>query len=233
MYVANHFSMSPEQVRTVLTAVEAADLITMQPGGLVATFLPFVFDPDVGEHGALITHVARNNSQAAEPVDGEALVIVHGAEHYVSPRWQPSLSESGTVVPTWNYVTVHVYGDLVVHDDPRWTGEAVRRLTAAHETSYSTDDVPADHIDRMLRAIVGLEVRLTRIEAKAKMSQNRRPEDVRGIVAGLRDEAAEEPALRTASWMEHYSVPAADRRAALLRDVAGRRGGRSAQPSIH
>ncbi len=226
MYVPQHFSMSPDQTRGVLAAVEAADLVTMQPSGLVATFLPFVFDPEAGEHGALITHVARNNSQALEPVHGEALVIVHAAEHYVSPRWQPSWAETGTVVPTWNYVTVHAYGDLVVHDDPRWTADAVRRLTAAHESQYSTDEVPSDYIDRMLRAIVGLEIRLTRIEAKAKMSQNKRPEDVRGIVAGLRDEGAG-AALETAMWMESNSVPAADRRAALLRDVARQHEARS------
>lgn len=226
MYVADHFSMSPEQVHELLATVQAADLVTQQSSGLVSTFLPFVFDPDVGEHGTLITHVARNNSQAREPVLGEALVIVHGAEHYVSPRWQPSLAVSGQVVPTWNYVTVHAYGQLIVHDDAQWTGEAVRRLTAAHESTYSTDEVPADFVARMLRAIVGIEIRLTRVQAKAKMSQNRRPDDVRGIVSGLRDEAGDQPAQRTAAWMEQNSVPAADRRSALLGDLArgGRRG---------
>ncbi len=221
MYVANHFSMSAEQVRDLLTGIGAADLVTVHESGLAATFLPFLFDPDVADHGSLITHVARNNSQARDPVLGEAMVIVHGAEHYVSPRWLPSLTEGGQVVPTWNYLTVHAYGRLIVHDDPAWTEDAVRRLTAAHETDYSVDQVPADYIERMVRAIVGIEIQLTRVEAKAKMSQNKRPEDVRGIVdgLGLRTEAGDGPATLTASWMERHSVPAADARAALLDEI--------------
>ncbi|HSO02967.1 MAG TPA: FMN-binding negative transcriptional regulator [Candidatus Limnocylindrales bacterium] len=226
MYVPNHFSMSAEQVGELLTGIGAADLITAHESGLAATFLPFLFDPDGADHGSLITHVARNNSQARDPVLGEAMVIVHGAEHYVSPRWLPSLAEGGQVVPTWNYLTVHAYGRLIVHDDPEWTEDAVRRLTAAHETDYSVDQVPADYIERMLRAIVGIEIQLTRVEAKAKMSQNKRPQDVRGIVDGLRTEAGDGPATLTASWMERHSVPAADARAALLDEISrtGRRG---------
>ncbi len=223
MYVANHFSMTPDQVGELLGGVQAADLVTAHDSGLVATFLPFLFDPDAGDNGALITHVARNNSQASEPVQGEAMVIVHGAEHYVSPRWLPSLADGGQVVPTWNYLTVHAYGRLVVHDDAAWTEGAVRRLTALHETDYSVDQVPAEYVERMLRAIVGIEIRLTRVEAKAKMSQNKRPEDVRGIVDGLRADVTDDSAMLTASWMEQISLPAAERRAALLEQVAGTR----------
>ena len=221
MYVPNHFAMSADQVGELLTGIGAADLVTAHESGLAATFLPFVFDADAGAHGALITHVVRNNSQALEPVLGEAMVIVHGAEHYVSPRWLPSLAEHGQVVPTWNYVTVHAYGHLIVHDDAAWTEDAVRRLTSTHEREYSVDDVPADYIERMLRAIVGIEIRLTRVEAKAKMSQNKRPEDVRGIVDGLRGAPSDDAgAVLTASWMAQHSGPAADRRAALLDQVA-------------
>jgi len=221
MYVPNHFAMSTDQIHELLGGVGAADLVTAHESGLVATFLPFLFDPDVGDHGALITHVARNNSQAIQPVVGDAMVIVHGAEHYVSPRWLASLAEDGRVVPTWNYVTVHSYGRLIVHDDATWTEDCVRRLTSVHETSYSVDQVPAEYIERMLRAIVGIEIRLTRVEAKAKMSQNKRPEDVRGIVDGLRADAGDDLAVLTADWMEQNSVPAADRRSALLERVAG------------
>ncbi len=220
MYVPNHFAMSADQVGELLAGIGAADLVTVHDSGLAATFLPFVFDPDAGDHGSLITHVVRNNSQATEPVQGDALVIVHGAEHYVSPRWLPSLAEHGQVVPTWNYVTVHAYGHLIVHDDPAWTEDAVRRLAAVHESDYSLDDVPADYIARMLRAIVGIEIRLSRVHAKAKMSQNKRPEDVRGIVEGLRAVPGDEAGTLTAAWMATHSVPAADRRAALLERVA-------------
>ena len=225
MYVANHFAMSLPQVHDLLAGVGGADLVTAHADGLVATFLPFVFDPDAGEHGALIGHVARNNRQWSDPVIGDAMVIVNGAEHYVSPRWLPALAEHGQVVPTWNYLAVHAYGRLVAHDHPSWTEAAVRRLTARHEAAYpvdrpySVDQVPADHLTRQLRAIVGIELQLTRVEAKAKMSQNKSPVDVAGIVHGLRTEAGGDQAVLTATWMQEHSLPAAVRRTALLDEV--------------
>ena len=231
MYVANHFAMPPEEIRGLLSGVAAADLVTAHASGVVATYLPFVFAPEIGEHGALLTHVARNNSQASEPLIGEALVIVHGADHYVSPEWSPSLADTGQVVPTWNYLTVHAYGTLVAHDGLEWIEAVVRRTTAAHESAYSVDDVPEEYVQRMLRAVVGIEVRLTRVLAKAKMSQNKSPDDVRGIVAGLRaesEDAGDEGAGATADWMEQHSVPAADRRAALIADLAATRRSRDA-----
>jgi transcriptional regulator len=157
-------------------------------------------------------------------VIGEAMVIVHGPDHYISPRWMPSFAEHGQMVPTWNYLTVHAYGRLVAHDDPAWTERAVRRLTAVHEPAagrepYSVDAVPADYIARQLRAIVGIEVQLTRVEAKAKMSQNKMPDDVAGMVDGLRHEVGGERAEATADWMQENSLPAAQRRAALLAEV--------------
>ncbi len=224
MYVPKHFAMSDDQVHELLTGAGAADLVTAHGSGLVATYLPFVFDPDAGEHGSLITHVARNNRQCSEPVLGEAMVIIHGADHYISPRWLPSLGLAGTVVPTWDYLTVHAYGRLIVHDDAAWTEAAVRRLTRAHETQYTLDHLPADHLERMLRAIVGIELQLTRVEAKAKMSQNKSPEDVRGIVEGLRSDAGDDAALLTASWIAEHSVPAAERRYALMDELRSTRG---------
>jgi transcriptional regulator len=232
MYVAEHFSLPSDQARRLLLHVGAADLVTVHEAGPVATYLPFVFDPDVGEHGALLTHVARNNSQAREATIGEALVIAHGADHYISPGWQPSQAETGTVVPTWNYLTVHAYGSLIVHDDPDWTRDVVRRTTALHEQDYSVDRLSDDFVARMLRAIVGIEVRLTRIEAKAKMSQNKSPADVLGIIEGLRAESADGAAVETAAWMEQHALPAAQRRAATLEALASgpvrRRRGRIA-----
>jgi transcriptional regulator len=234
VYVAQHFSMPPEEVRSLLEGSGAADLVTAHPDGMVATYLPFVFDPDAGEHGALLTHVARNNSQARDPVVGEALVIVHGPDHYVSPRWLPSLATAGTVVPTWNYATVHAYGSLVVHDDPDWTRVVVDRMTAAHEHQYSVDQVPADYVERMLRAVVGLEIRLTRVEAKAKMSQNKAPDDVRGIIDGLHDEAVGGQPGAPGNGQPGSPAGAdpsdAERRADLLAALAAGRG-RSSTPA--
>jgi transcriptional regulator len=151
--------------------------------------LPFVHEPDAGEHGALLGHVARNNPQWREAAEGEALVIVRGPDAYVSPSWYASKAEHGRVVPTWNYVTAHVYGRLLVHDDSAWVEALVRRLTEQREASlphpWSVDDAPPAFVAGQLRAIVGVELRITRIEAKAKLSQNRPAADVEGVIAGL------------------------------------------------
>ena len=115
MYVPAHFAPDDEAVRELLTGHGAADLITTTADGLAATMLPFIYDAD---GGTLRGHLARNNDQWRRPVLGEALVIVRGPDAYVSPSWYVTKAEHGRVVPTWNYVTAHVYGRLVVHDDP-------------------------------------------------------------------------------------------------------------------
>jgi transcriptional regulator len=122
-------------------------------------------------------------------VTGEALVIVEGADAYISPSWYASKAEHGRVVPTWNYSTAHVYGRLIVHDDPAWLARQVRRLTELHEAQFehpwAVDDAPERFIAGQLRAIVGIELVITRIEAKQKLSQNRPHGDIDGVVAGL------------------------------------------------
>ncbi|NUO61156.1 MAG: FMN-binding negative transcriptional regulator, partial [Hamadaea sp.] len=115
MYIPSHFTADDATVGELLRHPGAADLITATPDGLVATMLPFLFDSAVGEHGALLGHVARTNDQWKRPVLGEALVIVRGPDAYVSPSWYATKAEHGRVVPTWNYVTAHVYGELIVH----------------------------------------------------------------------------------------------------------------------
>lgn len=189
MYTPAHFEAGPDAVRPLLTRPGAANLITMTSGGLLATLLPFLYDPAVGQHGALQTHVARNNIQWSEPAIGESLMIIQGADAYVSPSWYASKAEHGRVVPTWNYSTAHVYGTLVIHDDPAWLAGQVRRLTDVNEAGlehpWSVDDAPERYISGQLRAIVGIELVITRIEAKTKLSQNRSEADVDGVVAGL------------------------------------------------
>jgi transcriptional regulator len=205
VYVPSHFAMDDAAVRDLLTQHGAADLVTATADGLLATMLPFVFEPDAGEHGALLGHVARNNDQWRREAVGEALVIVRGPDAYVSPGWYASKAEHGRVVPTWNYITAHVHGELVVHDDPAWVEGLVRRLTAKHEASlphpWAVDDAPAPFVAGQLRAIVGVELLITRIEAKAKLSQNRPEADVAGVVAGLeaRGDRATADAVRTAN----------------------------------
>jgi transcriptional regulator len=195
MYIPAHFAADDAAVRELLARHGAADLITLTPGGLLATMLPFAYEPAAGDLGALYGHVARNNDQWRQPAQGESLAIVRGPDAYVSPSWYAATAEHGRVVPTWNYVTAHVYGQLLVHDDPAWAEDVVRRLTAKHEAArlespgqapaWSVDDAPRRFIEGQLRAIVGLELRITRIEAKAKLSQNRPATDIAGVVAGL------------------------------------------------
>jgi transcriptional regulator len=191
MYIPAHFAPDPALVDELLRHHGAADLVTLTDRGLVATMLPFVYVPLAGAHGALQGHLARNNEQWKLPAAGESLVIVRGPNAYITPGWYASKAEHGRVVPTWNYVTAHVYGRLVVHDDPEWTEDLVRRLTAKHEAyrdqPWSPDDAPRNFFDGQLRAIVGIELEITRIEAKAKLSQNRPEADIDGVIAGLRE----------------------------------------------
>ena len=194
MYVPAHFKPDDAAVRELLAHHGAADLITSTSRGLLATLLPFVHDhagggADDGAWGTLLGHVARNNDQWREPAQGEALVIVRGPDAYISPSWYVTKQEHGRVVPTWNYVTAHVYGRLVVHDDPGWVEALVRRLTDHHEAAraepWSVDDAPSPYIAGQLRAIVGVELVIDRVEGKFKLSQNRSDADVEGVVAGL------------------------------------------------
>jgi transcriptional regulator len=192
MYIPAHFSPDEALVEELLANHGAADLVAMTPEGLVATRMPFVWVPAAGAHGSLQGHVARNNDQWKLPVTGEALAIVRGpGDAYISPGFYASKREHGRVVPTWNYVTAHVYGWFEVHDDPVWTEDLVRRLTAKHEAHrdhpWSVDDAPRAFIEGQLRAIVGVELVVSRIEAKAKLSQNRPAADVDGVIAGLRE----------------------------------------------
>ena len=189
MYVPAHFAASPDDVRALLSSHAAADLITQTDVGLLASTLPLIFDPDAGEHGTLRGHLARNNPQWSTPAHGEALVILRGSDAYITPSWYAAKARHGRVVPTWNYAVAHVYGQLVIHDDPEWLDAHVRRLTDQHEAAephpWSVDDAPGPFVRGQLRAIVGLELQISRVEAKLKLSQNRTDDDVDGVVAGL------------------------------------------------
>lgn len=186
MYVPKHFAADDAVIRDLLVNHGAGSLITSTADGLLATLLPFIYDES---GGVLLGHVARNNQQWKTPVLGEALAIVAGPDAYVSPSAYASKREHGRVVPTWNYVTAHVYGKLVIHDDPVWLESLVRRLTEKHEAAFdepwSVDDAPANFVAGQLRAIVGVELVISRIEAKAKLSQNRSEADIDGVIESL------------------------------------------------
>jgi transcriptional regulator len=222
MYLPTAFKPSDDDIRSLLGDLGAADLVTVTAKGMLATMLPFIYEPagtrpGIGEAGALIGHLARKNEQWREPSIGEALVIVHGPDAYVTPAWYAATREHGRVVPTWNYITAHLHGRLVVHDDGAWVEALVRRLTERHEDGradpWSVDDAPPGYLEEQLRAIVGVEVLVDRIEAKFKLSQNRSTEDVAGVITGF-DELGNAPmanAVRSAARRQGPSRTATDR----------------------
>ena len=186
----------PEFIAQFLIEHPMAQLVTMTDEGLVATPLPMLYEPTTDGLGSLVGHVARANRQWSDASTTiEALAIFTGAGAYVSPNWYPSKLEHGKVVPTWNYETVHVRGEFVVHDDAEWKRALVTRLTQRHESRFvapwAVDDAPPDYIATMLKAIVGIEVRITTIQAKRKLSQNRPETDIAGTVLGLSDAGGE------------------------------------------
>ena len=187
MYVPKHFDApSLAAVHELLAGGAPGDLVTWSGKGMVASTVPLLFDPSGGSHGVLIGHLARNNEQWRHTDDQvEAMAIFRGPDAYVSPASYATKREHGRVVPTWNYLTAHVYGLLTAHDDPAWTERAVRMLTGRHEGTraapWSVDDAPPAFIEGQLKAIVGIELTVTRIEAKWKLSQNRSVEDIAGV----------------------------------------------------
>jgi transcriptional regulator len=207
MYVPRHFAPpDATAIAELLGSAGVSDLVTFTNDGLVCSTLPFLFEPDIGPLGSLYGHLARANAQwRTEPLV-DALVIVHGPDAYVSPSWYATKREGGRVVPTWNYVVTHVYGQLVFHDDPDWTETLVRRLTARHEATHpvpwTPDDAPRDFIVAQLRMIVGIELKISRIEGKWKLSQNRGQADVIGVADSL-DRIGGEGGRAVAEAMRH------------------------------
>ena len=167
-----------------------AVLVSHGEQGLLATHLPVLVDTGEGEFGTVYAHLARANRQWQDLEQGaEALLVFPGADAYVSPSYYPSKADNPKVVPTWNYLAVHAYGPAeVVHDAAKLL-TIVSRLTQRHEQGRSeqwkVDDAPADYIDGMLRAIVGIRLPIARLQGARKLSQNRSAEDIAGVREGL------------------------------------------------
>lgn len=199
MYVPPLFSIEDRaDVVQAIRAAPFASLVTGGPDGLIASPLPLLLDESEGEFGVLYGHLARANPHWQAKPSGEAMAIFMGPNAYVSPSWYPSKAEHGRVVPTWNYVAVHAYGPVEFFDDPERLREVVTRLTNHHERgrepAWQVADAPEPYIAAQLRAIVGVRLPVTRIDAKRKMSQNRSAEDRAGVAAGLA--GCEDPADR-------------------------------------
>ena len=166
-----------------------ATLITVNNGVPDANHLPLLIDPEPSPYGTLRGHVARANPVWRQAGGQEVLAIFQGPQAYVTPSWYPSKKETGQVVPTWNYAVVHAHGPLVIYDDREWLHGLVTRLTDQQEAGlpqpWRVADAPAGYLERMLGAIVGIEIQLTRLSGKWKASQNRSAADRAGVAEGL------------------------------------------------
>lgn len=186
LYTPAFNRMPDDDVRGFVAAVAAGQLVTVGGDGAPdATLLPVLWDGD-----RLVGHLARANAHWRRVVDGSpALVVVTGRDAYVSPGSYASKAEHGRVVPTWNYSAVHLRGRVRVHDDADWVLDVVTRLTDHHEAGrperWHVTDAPEDYVRKNLRPIVGVEVVVESVEAKAKLSQNRSDADRQGVAAGL------------------------------------------------
>ncbi len=193
MYTPTHFAEPrPAALHRLIAAHPLGALITHGPDGLDADHIPFAFDPDTGPHGTLLAHVARANPLWQRcPTGTPVLVIFRGAEGYLSPNWYPSKHEAHRQVPTWNYEVVHAHGTLTVRDDVRFLRGLVARLTRHHEQAigepvpWKMSQAPADYLDDMLSRIVGIEIPLTSLVGKAKLSQNKEAHDRQQAAATL------------------------------------------------
>lgn len=186
MYIPRHFKPSDDEAQEFLSKVESGHLVTMTEQGLVSTLIPLIFDKNAN---AFLGHISILNDQAKPSTENEALLISVINETYISPTWYASKEEHHKVVPTWDYMLVHGYGDLVIHKDPSWILGQVTELTNRFEgnqpTPWKVNQAPSDYLEGQLKAIVGFELKLSRIEVSFKMSQNKTKADLDGVVAGL------------------------------------------------
>ena len=197
MYLPKHFEETRiEVLHGLIHDHPLGALVTLTPAGLDASHIPFEVGPEPAPFGTLRGHVARANPLWRDfSRDVEALVIFQGPDTYVSPAWYPTKAETGKVVPTWNYAVVHAHGTLRAIDDRAWLRDFVTMLTNRHESGrrdpWQVTDAPDDYIDKQVGAIIGLELSITRLVGKWKMSQNRPAADRQGVVDGLRREGGD------------------------------------------
>jgi transcriptional regulator len=191
MYCPAHFEEArPEALHALLRSHPLATLITQGTDGLQVNLIPLLWRPGGGQNGTLVGHVARANplwhaTDFALPVTA----VFHGPQGYISPSWYATKAETGKVVPTWNYALVQATGELHVHDDPAWVHALVTELTQQHEAQFAApwavSDAPGDYVASQLRAIVGIEIALTALVGKFKLSQNQPERNRAGVQAGL------------------------------------------------
>jgi len=193
LYIPKHFAETdPQVLRNLIRHHPLGTWVAPGDQGLEVNHIPFLIDPTRGEFGTLMGHVARANLVWRNVDQSKnSVVIFQGPEAYISPSLYASKAMDGKVVPTWNYAVVHAHGVPEIIEDKEWLRALVTRLTTEHESRreepWQVTDAPAEFVSKLLDAIVGVEIPITKIEGKWKASQNR-PGDVAGIAAGLRAE---------------------------------------------
>ncbi len=191
MYLPSHFEETRVEVlHQLIREHSLAVLVTLGSEGLNANHIPFEIEPAPAPFGTLRGHVARDNPVWRDfSKDVQALLVFQGPQAYITPSWYPTKRETGKVVPTYNYIVVHAYGPMRIVEDRAWLRGLVERLTARHEAGrpepWKVTDAPADFVEQMLGAIVGIEIPLTRLVGKWKVSQNRPAADREGVVTAL------------------------------------------------
>ena len=191
MYRPAHFQENdPTTLASFVDTHPFAVLVATDPSGFVANHIPLLRLQDPGGRTLLRGHVARaNDFWKTTPAESSVLAIFSGPDRYISPAWYPTTAETGEVVPTWNYLVVHAHGRITFTQDAAWLRTLVEALTNRHEggrpVSWKVSDAPSEYVDRMLRAIVGFEIVVERLEGKFKASQNRTERERAGAIAGL------------------------------------------------
>ncbi|MDG4668408.1 FMN-binding negative transcriptional regulator [Mycobacterium sp. 236(2023)] len=187
MYIPPKFALTDAEIGAALERGGFAHLVTHQADGLLVTPLPLLYDAD---RHSLVGHVARANPHW-QAVGGATVAIFSGPHGYISPSFYATKRETGKVVPTWNYDVLTVHGELMAHDDAEWLRDLVGKLTERHERDradpWQVSDAPESYVAGQLKGIVGVELSISRIEGKSKMSQNQPDRNRSGVVAGLRE----------------------------------------------
>ncbi len=189
MYIPTHFEEPRVEVmHDLMRAHPLATLVTLGADGIEANHIPLHLTTEPAPFGILRGHVARANPLWRD-VSGEVLAIFHGPQGYISPSWYATKKQHGKVATTWNYIAVHAYGELRVVDDPAWLRNQVAALTDEHEgklpAPWAVGDAPAEFTESLLQFIVGIEIRISRLQGKWKMSQNQPPENRESVALEL------------------------------------------------
>ena len=210
MYVANHFRIPQPILDELLSTVRFGTLVTVHADGPIATPVPFYVEKR-GDQTVAVTHLVRNNPHAREAITGPGLVLLNMADAYVSPAWYAT-NEAMPNVPTWDYITVQIRGAVKIDLSPERALHAAKELTRRMGEEWCLEQVGSDKLEKMAHAIVGVEVVAEEIVGKAKMTQNRHPEDV----ASLIEQFDADGKTQLAEFLREVSLPYATERFALM-----------------